>query len=176
MSKIVIDAGHGGQDAGAVNGGLYEKAAALKVAKMVGGALSAKGHTVLYTRSTDVFVELKDRAKFANSNNADYFISIHCNSAENASASGIETWYCEGSTKGRNLASCVQNELAKIAGAKNRGVKAGSFYVLKNTEAPAILVELGFISNEAEKKLLFKEFYQQQLCDAIVSGVTSYLK
>ena len=175
MSKIVIDAGHGGHDAGAVNGGLYEKAAALKVAKMVGAALAAKGHKVLYTRSTDVFVELKDRAKFSNSNNADYFISIHCNSAENAAASGVETWYCEGSSKGRQLATAVQGELAKIEGAKNRGIKAGTFYVLKNTEAPAILVELGFISNEEEKKLLFKEYYQQKLCDAIVSGVTKHL-
>lgn len=175
MSKIVIDAGHGGKDTGAVNGDLYEKAAALKVAKLVGGALAAKGHTVLYTRSSDVFVELKDRAAFSNSNDADYFISIHCNSAENAQASGVETWHYENSTKGRALAQSVQNELAKL-GAKNRGVKAGSFYVLKYTEAPAILVELGFISNPEEKTLLFKEYYQKQLCDAIVCGVAKYLQ
>lgn len=176
MSKIILDAGHGGKDAGAVNGGLYEKAAALKVATLVGTMLTKAGHQVYYTRKDDTFVELADRCKLSNELNADFFISVHCNSAENKSASGVETWFCKGSSKGKLLANYVQAELADISGVKNRGIKEGTFYVLKHTKAPAILVELGFISNETEKKLLFKESYQQKLASAIAIGLQTYLE
>ena len=74
------------------------------------------------------------------------------------------------------MRTALRGEHSPNAYRTNRGIKAGSFYVLKYTEAPAILVELGFISNPEEKTLLFKEYYQKQLCDAIVSGVTNYLK
>ena len=173
--KIVIDAGHGGHDAGAVNGGLYEKAAALKVAKMIAEELERKGHKVAMTRNDDTFVELSERCAISNKFGADYFISIHCNSSENKTAQGIETWYCQGSSNGNALATSVQNQLAKIEGAKNRGVKAGTFYVLRNTKAPAILIELGFISNEDEKKKLFKQYYQDQLTEKIVKGILNHL-
>ena len=75
--KFVIDAGHGGKDAGAVNGGLYEKAAALKVAKLLGVELEKRGNTVVYTRMDDTFVELSDRTKISNNSNADYLSLIH---------------------------------------------------------------------------------------------------
>lgn len=170
--KFVIDAGHGGKDAGAVNGGLYEKDVALKVAKLLGEELEKRGHNVVYTRVDDTFIELSDRAKISNNSNADYFVSIHCNSAENKTAEGVETWYHKA---GKALAQSVQNELAKIDGVKDRGIKGGEFYVLKHTKAPAILIELGFISHEAEKKLLFKEFYQRDLCNKIVTGIIKHV-
>ena len=173
--KFVIDAGHGGKDAGAVNGDLYEKDVALKVAKLLGEELEKRGHKVVYTHVDDTFIELSDRAKISNNSNADYFVSIHCNSADDKTAEGVETWYYKESTSGKALAQSVQNELAKIDGVKDRGIKGGEFYVLKYTKAPSILIELGFISHEAEKKLLFKEFYQRDLCDKIITGITKHV-
>lgn len=176
MSKVFcIDAGHGGKDAGAVNGGLYEKASALATAKLLKKELEAKGHEVIMTRDSDTFLELSERCTIANKANVNAFISIHCNSAENKDAHGIETWFCTGSVTGEQLAKAVQAELIDSTGANDRCIKPGTFYVLKNTKAPAILVETGFISNEEEKILLFKTYYQEKMVKAIAEGVLNVL-
>lgn len=174
--KIVIDAGHGGRDSGAVNGGLYEKAAALAVAKILKDKLIKAGHNIIMTRETDIFIELQDRCKISNSNKADLFISLHCNSATNSTAQGIETWYYTTSAKGKDLASKIQGHLIKNTNAKDRGIKAGTFYVIKNTRCPAVLVEMGFIGNNDEKKLLFKTYYQNLIADAVLSGIKDFCK
>ena len=173
--KICIDAGHGGIDAGAVNGNYYEKEAALMIACKLGKALALAGVEVIYTRKDDSNIELEERTTFANKNAADYFISIHLNAATNKQANGIETFaYNEGSTAYK-LAGAVQKELIAKTGATDRKVKTANFYVLRKTAMPAILVETGFISNDVEAKALFTDGYQTIIANAIAKAVLSFL-
>lgn len=176
--KICIDAGHGGADPGAVNGKYHESDAALAIAKKVGAKLKAVGYGVKYTRSTDKKVTLDRRCDISNLYDADVFVSIHLNAAANPDASGIETWrYTNVGSRTKNLANNVQTELIAATGAKNRGVKTTTnFYVLKHTVASAVLVECGFISNDAECKKLFSSTYQNQIANAIAKGIVAALK
>lgn len=167
--SIIVDCGHGGKDAGATNKGLYEKAAALAIGKILRDKLKAQGHKVIMTREEDKFVTLANRCKISNQANADLFISIHLNSAENKTAQGIETWKYVGSNN--PYAVNIQKRLIETTGAKNRGVKDGTFYVLKNTKCKACLIECGFISHEEEKLKLFKTSYQTLLANAIAKGI-----
>lgn len=176
--KIVVDAGHGGKDPGAVNGTKYEKTANLAIAKKVGAKLQAKGYKVKYTRTGDKELTLKERCQISNKYDADFFISIHCNAAASKEASGIETWrYTTVGALTKELADNVQTELISATGWKDRGVKKSStLYVLKKTIASAILVECGFISNDAECKKLFNSTYQNKIANAIVKGIEKTLK
>lgn len=167
--KVVIDAGHGGSDAGATNKGLYEKTATLATAKILATKLKSLGHTVIMTREDDRFVTLANRCSISNNAKTDLFISIHCNSSTNKTAQGIETWKCVGTNN--PVAIAVQKNLIEMTGAKNRGVKDGTFYVLKHTKARALLVEMGFISNEEEKLKLFNTDYQETVANAIIKGI-----
>lgn len=173
MSKlIVIDPGHGGGDPGACNKTYREEEANLKIALKLGAKLQKQGFKVVYTRKTDVTKTLLERVTLSNQVKADFFISVHCNSAANKSATGIETWVYSGiGGITRRLANNVQKRLASIEGVKNRGVKDGTFYVLKRTVCPALLVECGFISNSAECEKLFKAEYQEELAEMICKGV-----
>lgn len=173
MSKIiVVDAGHGGTDPGAVNKAHREKDANLAIALALGDKLRRNGFKVVYTRKTDVTKTLLERVTLSNQVKADYFISVHCNSAANKSAAGIETWVYNGvGGITRRLADNVQKRLAELEGVKNRGVKDGTFYVLKRTVCPALLIECGFISNSAECEKLFNEEYQKQMVEKIVKGI-----
>lgn len=179
MTKtIVIDAGHGGKDPGAVNGTKYEKVANLQIAKKVGAKLKELGYNVKYTRTKDVYFTLDERCRMSNNWDADIFVSIHLNAVANKDAKGIETWRYEkvGSTT-KKLAEEVQTELIAATGAKDRGVKTTtSLYVLKHTVASACLIECGFISNDAECKKLFSNTYQNKIASAIVKGVHNTLK
>lgn len=116
---------------------------------------------------------LADRCKISNNYGADAFVSIHLNAATNKDATGIETWRYENvGAKTKSLAQNVQTELIAAVGAKDRGVKTTtSLYVLKHTTASAVLVECGFISNNAEAKLLFTDKYQEKLAAAVANGV-----
>lgn len=173
--KICLDAGHGGNDCGAVNGNFYEKEAALMIACKLGKALSLAGVEVIYTRTNDSTVELEERTAFANKNAADYFISIHLNAATNKQANGIETFaYSEGSVA-HKLASAVQKELIVRTGATDRTIKTANFYVLRKTAMPAILVETGFISNDVEARALFSDGYQTIIANAVAKAVLSFL-
>lgn len=171
--RVVIDAGHGGRDPGAVNGSKHEAVATLAIAKKVGAKLKSKGATVKYTRATDKTLSLSDRCKISNAFDADAFVSIHLNAATNKEATGIETWrHRNVGSKTKNLADNVQSELIGALGWKDRGVKTTtSLYVLQKTNASAVLVECGFISNSEESRLLFMERYQNKIADAIVNGV-----
>lgn len=174
MSKVIcIDAGHGGADPGAVNGKYQEKNATLGIALKIGDKLKQKGHNVVYTRSTDKVLGLQARCDVSNVAKADAFISIHCNSAENKSASGIETFKYPGvGGVTKKLAENVQNALvSNFPEEKNRGVKEAKYYVLKNTKAPAILVEVGFISHDETAEKLFRFSYQDKLARVIVEGI-----
>lgn len=174
MSKVIcIDAGHGGADPGAVNGKYQEKNATLGIALKIGDKLTQKGHKVVYTRSTDKVLGLQARCDISNAAKADFFVSIHCNSAENKAASGIETFKYPGvGGITQRLANNVQNALAThFPEEKNRGVKEAKYYVLKNTKAPAILVEVGFISHDETAEKLFRFSYQEKLARVIVEGI-----
>jgi len=152
--KVCIDPGHGGVDSGAVGpGGLCEASVTQYAAKHLAAGLKAIGHQVTITQGGGG-MQLKERAALSNEFKADLFISLHCNAAENPSAHGSETWYCKGSVAGEAWAKKIQAALVKAGGRHDRGIKAGAFAVLRHTIAPAVLVELAFISNPEEEKLL----------------------
>lgn len=172
MKTIVIDAGHGGKDPGAVNGEHKEAIYALEIAKKAGALLSARGHKILYTRTDDVFVSLEDRAAFSNQNNANIFISVHCNSAANKTAKGVETYHYKGADQiSKSIAEKIQKHLVKNTQDTNRGVKEQTYYVLRKTKAKAALVEVGFISHDPTAAKLATENYQNKIAQAIAAGI-----
>lgn len=177
---VCIDPGHGGYDSGAVGStGIKEKDITLKVAQKTGSILESKGIKVVYTRTSDKVswpssegLDLKKRTEIANSMNPNYFVSIHCNSVDNAPyAKGTETYYSSGSVLGEKLATNIQNELIKKLSTTNRGTKTANFYVLRNSNSPAILTELEFISNPETEKDLNSEEFQNKCAQAIANGV-----
>jgi N-acetylmuramoyl-L-alanine amidase len=180
--KVVLDAGHGGFDSGAAGPtGIEEKTVALAVTLKVGSILAKNGVEVIYTRTSDNITwstneakNLQERCDISNKAKPDYFVSIHANSAT-AAAVGIETYYYGGNQSGAKLAQAVQTELIKETGKSNRGIKTANFYVLRNMDATAILVETSFISNPVEEKLLASEAYQNKLAKAISTGILKSL-
>lgn len=172
--SFYLDAGHGGKDSGAVNDnfGLHEKIAALDVCLYLGEILENQGAIIFYSRESDTYPSLTARANDANSKNVDAFISIHLNSADNKSASGIETLVYGLKGIAYELATKVQNNMVEVTGWKNRGVKARhELTVLKKTKMPAILCEIGFISNDEQAKELFKQEIQKKIANAIANGI-----
>lgn len=170
--KIFINAGHGGNDPGAVSkNGVKEADITKKVSSLLACQLIQKGFNVEYFQQEKSFTEVSQAENISNS---DLFISIHCNAATSDKANGIETLYYPTSTKGIKLARLVQNELVEATTLKDRGVKARSdLHVLKCTKAVAILVELAFISNPEEEKLLLDE--PKIFADAIAEGIKKYI-
>jgi len=177
---IVVDAGHGGKDPGGVGvGGIYEKDIALSTSLKVKKLLEGLGASVIMTRSDDTFIELAERAEIANRRNADMFISIHANMASNESASGIETWYSAEAVRGTlssSLADSVNKAMVANTKAVDRGPRADQrgLRVLRSTNMPAVLVELGFMSNAGEAKKLTDAKYQDKLAAGIVKGIREY--
>ena len=171
---IVVDPGHGGKDAGAISGKYYEKVAALAISKKLETELKNQGATVIMTRDDDTFISLQDRVDISNNQDATIFISIHLNSSEKSAPNGIEThWYKDNSKK---LAENVHTNLIKNIKCVDRGLINSKFYVINHTVAPAILVEVGFISNIAERNELFEEKRQNATAKAIKNGVLEYFK
>ena len=181
--KICIDPGHGGTQPGAVGpGGTMEKYITLSVALKLRDLLEQRGIDVIMTRETDKDVrtrqqpnELQARCDVANTANADVFISIHCNAAEDSRAHGTETWYSDKDNKSKVLANCIQTELVKQIGLRDRGVKQGNYYVTRYTKMPAVLVELAFISNPEEEKMLKNEEFQKKCAVGVANGVLRFL-
>jgi len=181
---IVIDPGHGGSDSGAIGPNkIQEKDITLAVSKKIKTLLESAGAKVLMTRQTDVDVygpnasgvdELGARTKVANSNKADVFVSIHINAFSNPSVGGIATYYYGKSSYGAMLAQNIQDKLTNISGFQDRGITTAGFYVIKNTEMPAVLAELGFISNPNEEKNLTNPQVQQQLAQGITQGLEGF--
>jgi N-acetylmuramoyl-L-alanine amidase len=176
---IVIDPGHGGNDSGAENQvvGINEKTVTLAIAKKLQAILEQRGHHPLLTRDQDVFVELSRRAEIANQAGADIFVSIHCNSATNSSANGIETYHHPTSANGKALATNLQNALmAAFSSHQNRGVKAADFLVLRETQMPACLVETEFISNNQQAQFLKNSANQEKIATAIAEGIAKHFQ
>lgn len=179
MKKVVIDAGHGGADSGAIGGNLYEKDINLDVAKMIQEKLMKKNVYVYMTRTKDETLSLEDRVNYSNEINPDIFVSIHANSTVNLESYGLETHYFKDNSY--NLAQIVHGEFACPKNLKkwetlDRGVIKSRFYVINHTEAPAILIEMGFISNEEERDKLKKKGRKEDIADSIVEGILEYLK
>ena len=131
------------------------------------------------TRTTDTDVTHQQRCDIANNSNCDIFVSIHCNSHEDESAHGTETYYYPGSVNGLNsldLAKRVQSELVKQIGLTDRGTKSETYYVLKHTKMPAVLTEIAFISNQSEFNLLNDSAFRQKAAQGIANGILRYLE
>lgn len=181
---IVVDPGHGGKDTGAIGAtGSYEKNNTLPTALFLTDLLRQAGAKVILTRSSDSapsgsnYTELKDlqtRVEIANQNKADFYVSIHNDSFSNPEAGGITTYISDDNpqtVKAKSLATAVQQEVIKQVGLQDRKVKSANFYVVKNTTMPAILVELGFISNPYEEKLLATSDFQKKAALGIYRGI-----
>lgn len=175
---IVIDPGHGGIDGGCVFGDIVEKDINREIAWSVVKRLRDMGYQVILARQGDDFVDKMDRVEKANKENAILYISIHQNSCEYSSVSGIETWYDEndGTGDSKRLAQCVQQETVKTTGAAARELVADTeLCVLNKSNMPACLIETGFLSNKQERDKLCTEEYREQVAEGIVRGIELYL-
>ncbi|EGO64289.1 cell wall hydrolase/autolysin [Acetonema longum DSM 6540] len=181
---IAIDPGHGGSDPGAIGvTGLQEKTANLAVAKQLKAMLEKAGAKVIMTRETDVDVysasitdrdELRARTAIANHAKADVFISIHSNAAPNPAIKGTQTFYFAKSSYDAMLARSLQQEMIKAGGLPDRSISATNFYVNKYTLMPAALVEMAFLSNKQEEKLLASPEFQEKIARGIVQGLETF--
>ena len=165
--KIFINPGHGGTDPGACGNGLKERDVVLKIGRHVAVCLKNVGYDVKLEQ-IDGLQEICDAS---NSWGADLFVSIHCNAAT-GTAKGTETHCCRGATAGRKLAEKINNQITSSLPIVNRGVKESGFYVLVNTNCPAVLVEMAFIDNPDDAKLLVDR--EDDFAKAIARGVTDY--
>lgn len=175
---VVIDPGHGGSDPGTTSiTNKHEKhfnlALALKVQAIL---LQEPEIEVVMTRETDVYPTRSERVKLANDLNADVFVSIHGNSVlSSPQTTGTETFYYQRASS-KELANIVHKHLVKALGLKDRGVKNGSLQVIRETKMPAVLLEVGFLSNKSEEEAMMSESVQAKAAQAIVDGIKEYLK
>lgn len=175
---IVIDPGHGGKDPGTTHGKIaQEKEITLKVSNLVKKKLEASGAIVKMTRTGDTYPSLQDRVDFTKNNYGEIFVSIHVNSA-GSSAKGTETYYSVTSNDNEKedfaLATAINSQIVKQANMNNRGVKRVDYYVVKGLVVPAILVELGFLSNEEDRNKLTSDKYAEIFAQAIYDGIVEY--
>lgn len=184
---IALDAGHGGSDTGAIGPtGVTEKGVTLRVAKALQKLLQAEGATVLMTRTTDTEVspkkanasdveELQARCDVGNDGNADIFISMHMDSFTNSTPSGTTGYYyTKGSKAGQRLAQYLSEGVVTALGTGNRGTKSCNFYVVKHTDMPATLVEMAFISNDKEEKLMNSEAGINRTAEGLLNGLRRF--
>jgi N-acetylmuramoyl-L-alanine amidase len=217
---IVLDAGHGGHDSGAVGpSGLQEKDLVLDVTRRLARMLEeGLGLKVALTRADDRFVPLRERAGFANTQRADLFVSIHANAHRVSVSEGVETYFLsseasdnearqvaalengviqlespasraktdilktilwdlaqsEFQAESSRLAEVVQDSVTQSLGLTNRGVKQAGFYVLGGVAMPAVLVEIGFVTNRKEERKLIDSRHREEVARAIYSGLAAY--
>lgn len=181
---VVVDVGHGGTDRGARGHMPYceEKKLCLLTARLVKKYLEQLGYHVVMTRNTDDFIPLPKRVEIASQAQANIFVSVHFNSSRSPEAQGIEIFFCdskENKTRtqaSKKLADAILGKVIRRTSANSRGVKRGNFYVIRETEMPAVLVEGGFISNAEERVLLKSRDYQEKIARGIADGVDQYFK
>ena len=182
---ITIDPGHGGSDSGAIGPhGVQEKNITLPISMYLKKSLENRGAKVLLTRTTDVDVygpnasgvdELGARVNVANRSNSDVLVSVHINAFNNPSVGGIATYYYSKTGNDARLAQKVQSQIANTPGFNgDRGIQEGNLYVLRHSNMPAILVELGFISNPNEERVLQSPQTQEDFANRIANGIANY--
>lgn len=220
IKKVIIDAGHGGTDPGAIGrGGLREKDVTLDVAKRLVKLLKTAGIEVILTRTTDRFVALSDRVNIAENSHAELFISIHANANRVRSLNGFEVYYVSSRVDDSKRAlsaakeaaldfdntcladdslnlkailwdmiyTCSRAESIELSRyicqaahnnleAKILGIKDARFYVLKGTHLPAVLIEIGFLSNYDEERILKNIYYRQRIAEALAQGIKNYAR
>ncbi|AWB44941.1 N-acetylmuramoyl-L-alanine amidase [Paenibacillus sp. CAA11] len=170
---VVIDAGHGGSDPGAISVTKkkekdFNLAVVLKVEKLL-----KKEPNINYvlTRNSDTYPSLSERVKIANDLNADLFVSVHGNSGSSA-ATGVETYYTRGDSAA--LAKIMHKYLVKATGLPDRKVRTASLHVTRETKMPAVLLEGGFLSNKGDEAQMFTDSFQQRVAEGIVAGIKEY--
>ncbi len=194
---VVIDAGHGGQDSGAIRDGVQEKDLTLDVARRVQKLAVAQGFVTVLTRTGDETVSLANRAALANREESCVFVSIHFDKGARATATGVQTFYAirqvprervvsswlpflqqvslePTNDESRSLAAFVQEAMVARTQAFDRGTRAEQFYVVANVRHPAVLVEGGFLSNPDDVAKITTEAYRQELAVAISEGLVRY--
>ncbi len=189
---IVIDAGHGGEDSGAVANGILEKDINLSISLKLRDMLEACGYNVVMTRDTDKSIydstagttrekkvsDLKNRTDIINGSEDNILVSIHQNKFEQSQYYGTQMFYSVNSPESEHLAEELRRSVTSMLQPDNkRELKPStdSIYILKKAEVPAVIVECGFLSNPQEAQKLASEEYQQQMAFAIFCGITGYL-
>jgi len=190
---VIVDAGHGGHDGGAVANGIIEKNLALDLARRLQRELETSGLRVRMTRSGDTFLSLEERAALAGTYQAAAFVSVHLNTdGEGSSAEGIETYFAEAqplsarqftqtssgtkTVTSADFASTVQRMTCTTTKAQNRGTKARSYAVVAQAPCPAVLVECGFITSATESVRIKRDAYRDQIAAGIAHGVVLFLE
>lgn len=172
---VVVDAGHGGSDPGAISvHGASEKSVNLAVARAVASRLRAAGATVTLTRQGDTFIGLDERAAIANRVSPHLFVSIHADSARSRSARGCTVYTCRQAGSDSTRAATTVLQAMTRSGRTGRGVRQAGYRVLTQTQCPAILIELGYLSNPTEARQLAEGGTQEQLAAAISEGILAY--
>lgn len=170
FSTVVVDAGHGGRDAGARRRyGPAEKVVTLDVAQRLNRKLRESQFRTVMTRNSDVFIPLDQRVAIGNRQENSVFVSVHFNDARRRGIHGFETYYA--SPFARSLAQRIQRKLLTLPGATNRGVKTAGFRVIKNAVYPSVLVECGFLSNRREGAQARSAAYREMLADKISEAI-----
>ena len=183
---ITLDAGHGGSDPGAIGpSGLKEKEITLAIARLLEEELEKKGAKVFMTRTRDVDVygpnasdvqELQARVNVGERNNSDIFVSLHINSSVNKNVGGFSTYYFPKTANDLRLAQAVQKQLTANFGVADMGVRQANFYVIKRISMPAVLLEMCFISNPEEEKLMQGKWFQKKAAKMVAEGLEKYFK
>lgn len=198
FSVVVLDAGHGGKDTGAMCGNVPEKELTLDIVQRLDRQLQAKGLTTVMTRVGDNYVSLSERVGLTNRVPDCVFVSIHFNETKKIESNGVETYYADHQItpgiamvswlpflqrasaqapnfESQSLAGIIQDSLVAHTQAVNRGTKAQQYYVIANVHHPAVLVEGGFLSNKLENaRLVDDQNYREQLASAICDGILRY--
>lgn len=174
---VIIDPGHGGSDPGTTGySQKYEKDFTLALSLKVQALLLKEPEIeVIMTRETDVYPTRTERVQLANKLKADVFVSIHGNSVPTSpQTTGTETFFYQRSSS-KDLANVIHKHLIEAIGLKDRGVKNGSLQVIRETTMPAVLLEIGFLSNPEEEALMLSDSFQDKAAQAIVDGIKEYL-
>ena len=190
---VIIDAGHGGEDPGAVGeNGIYEKDLNLAITLEIGRLLEEKGYIVVYTRTDDRLLDedhenikgirkisdLKNRCKVAERYPEATFISIHMNSFGSEKYSGLQVYYSDNNSNSRDLANAIQNRVKNDLQPDNKRLTkaGGDIYLLENMSNTSIMIECGFLTNKSECEKLSRKEYQKQLSFSIVCGIIEYME
>ena len=187
--KVVLDAGHGGRDPGKIGAGeIQEKDVNLKIAKKLKGKLEERGIQAVLTREKDETLapegsanrqveDIKKRVERIDGENAFLAVSIHQNSYQDPEVRGAQVFYYQHSTKGKEAAAILQEALIRMDPEHPREAKAnGTYYLLRRTQTPTVIVECGFLSNPEEAKLLASEEYQEKIAEAVAEGIETCLQ
>jgi N-acetylmuramoyl-L-alanine amidase len=175
--RVVIDAGHGGKDPGATSVlGYYEKVVNLAVAQRVASLLRQRGVSVEMTRTGDYYPDLEDRADIANRLNADLFVSIHADSSSKSSVRGFTIYIANGASEASHRAADALEDSMAETGLTDRGTQTANYRVLVETTGPAVLIEMGYLTNRREAALLRDDSFQDRLAEAIANGIVNSLR